>query len=71
MLFKQEMGITFTDYLNQVRINKSCELLTNTSLNLIDVSLQAGFDDQSYFSKVFKKLKGITPKSYRNGNVSK
>jgi YesN/AraC family two-component response regulator len=71
MLFKQEMGITFTDYLNQVRINRSCELLTNTSLNLIDVSLQAGFDDQSYFSKVFKKLKGITPKSYRNGNVSK
>jgi YesN/AraC family two-component response regulator len=71
MLFKQEMGVTFTDYLNQVRINKSCELLTNTSLNLIDVSLQAGFDDQSYFSKVFKKLKGITPKSYRNGNVSK
>jgi YesN/AraC family two-component response regulator len=71
MLFKQEMGITFTDYLNQVRINRSCELLTNTSLNLIDVSLQAGFDDQSYFSKVFKKLKGVTPKSYRNGNVSK
>lgn len=71
MLFKQEMGITFTDYLNQIRINRSCELLTNTSLNLIDVSLQAGFDDQSYFSKVFKKLKGVTPKSYRNGTVSK
>lgn len=70
MLFKQEMGITFTDYLNQVRINRSCELLTNTSLSLIDVSLQAGFDDQSYFSKVFKKLKGITPKSYRNGNFT-
>ena len=58
MLFKQEMGITFTDYLNQIRINRSCELLTNTSLNLIDVSLQAGYDDQSYFSKVFKKIKG-------------
>lgn len=71
MLFKQEMGITFTDYLNQVRINRSCELLTNTSLNLIDVSLQAGFDDQSYFSKVFKKYKGVTPKSYRNRSGSK
>jgi YesN/AraC family two-component response regulator len=71
MLFKQEMGVTFTDYLNQVRINRSCELLTNTSLSLIDVSLQAGFDDQSYFSKVFKKIKGVTPKSYRNGNTGK
>lgn len=71
MLFKQEMGVTFTDYLNQVRINRSCELLTNTSLSLIDVSLQAGFDDQSYFSKVFKKIKGVTPKSYRNGNAGK
>ncbi|MDF3000394.1 MAG: AraC family transcriptional regulator [Bacillota bacterium] len=71
MLFKQEMGITFTDYLNQIRINKSCELLANTNLNLIDVSLQAGFDDQSYFSKVFKKLKGVTPKNYRKGVVKK
>jgi len=71
MLFKQEMGVTFTDYLNQVRINRSCELLTNTNLSLIDVSLQAGFDDQSYFSKVFKKIKGVTPKSYRNGHTGK
>lgn len=65
MLFKQEMGQTFTDYLNQIRINRSCELLTNTSMNLIDISIQSGFDDQSYFSKVFKKLKGTTPKDYR------
>jgi Response regulator containing CheY-like receiver domain and AraC-type DNA-binding domain len=65
MLFKQEMGLTFTDYLNQIRINRSCDLLTNTSLNLIDISIQSGFDDQSYFSKVFKKLKGTTPKDYR------
>lgn len=65
MLFKQEMGQTFTDYLNQIRINRSCELLANTSFNLIDISSQSGFDDQSYFSKVFKKLKGMTPKDYR------
>lgn len=66
-LFKNEMGVTFTDYLNQIRINRSCELLTNTNLNLIDISLQIGYDDQSYYSKVFKKLKGVTPKDYRNG----
>lgn len=66
-LFKNEMGVTFTGYLNQIRINRSCELLTNTNLNLIDISLQVGYDDQSYYSKVFKKLKGVTPKDYRNG----
>ncbi len=65
MLFKQEMGITFTDYLNQIRINQSCELLAKTNFNLIDISIMSGFDDQSYFSKVFKKLKGVTPKDYR------
>ncbi|MBR0598800.1 helix-turn-helix domain-containing protein [Sinanaerobacter chloroacetimidivorans] len=69
VLFKQEMGMTFTDYLNQTRINKSCELLANTGINLIDVSMQSGFDDQSYFSKVFKKMKGITPKDYRKVNA--
>ncbi len=67
-LFKQEMGVTFTDYLNQVRINRSCELLTNTSLSLIDVSFQAGFDGQSYFTKVFRKIKGVTPKDYRKNS---
>lgn len=64
-LFKQEMGTTFTDYLNQVRINRSCELLADTSLSLIDISIQCGFDGQSYFTKVFRKIKGSTPKDYR------
>ena len=64
-LFKQEMGSTFTDYLNQVRINKSCELLADSRLSLIDISIQSGFDDQSYFTKVFRKIKDTTPKDYR------
>ncbi len=64
-LFKQEIGVTFTDYLNQVRINHSALLLTTTTLNLVEISSQSGFDDQSYFSKVFKKIKGFTPKDYR------
>ena len=64
-LFKQEMGMTFTDYLNQIRINRSCELLADTNLSLIDISIQCGFDGQSYFTKVFRKIKGSTPKDYR------
>ena len=64
-LFKQEMGVTFTDYLNTLKIEHACNLLTNTNLSIIDVSLSTGFDDQSYFTKVFKKAKGMTPKAYR------
>ena len=66
-LFKRETGANFTDYLNRIRINRSCELLANTNLNLTDISFQVGYDDQSYYSKVFKKLIGVTPKIYRNG----
>lgn len=68
MLFKQQMGLTFTDYLNEIRINRACELLGNTNYNLVDISMLCGFDDQSYFSKVFKKMKGITPKDYRKSH---
>ncbi len=64
-LFKQEMGMTFTDYLNQIRINRSCELLADSNFSLIDISIQCGFDGQSYFTKVFRKIKGCTPKDYR------
>ena len=64
-LFKQEMGITFTDYLNSLKIEHACQLLEHSNLSIIDVSLSTGFDDQSYFTKVFKKAKGLTPKAYR------
>lgn len=67
-LFKHEMGVTFTDYLNSLKVERACTLLTNTNLSIIDVSLSTGFDDQSYFTKVFKKAKGITPKEYRSSH---
>ena len=59
------MGVTITDYLNTLKIEHACNLLANTNLSIIDVSLSTGFDDQSYFTKVFKKAKGMTPKAYR------
>lgn len=66
MLFKQEMGVTFTDYLMQFRIRKSCEILASHHNHpLVEVATLSGFDDQSYFSKVFRKIMGMTPKEYR------
>ena len=66
-LFKEETGISFTQYLNEIRINRSKELLQNTKMSIVEVALFVGYEDQSYFTKVFKKITGITPKKYRSG----
>lgn len=64
-LFKQSTGSSFKEYLNMVRIEESKRLLSNTDYSIIDVAVAVGFEDQSYFSEVFKKYTGLTPKQYR------
>lgn len=64
-LFKQSTGSSFKEYLNMIRIEESKRLLSNTDFSIIDVAVAVGFDDQSYFSKVFKKYTGLTPKQFR------
>ena len=71
MLFKHEMGVTFTDYLNDARIKSSKELLAGTNISLMEVSISSGFEDQSYFTKVFKKIEGCTPREFRQKNSRK
>lgn len=63
--FKNAYGSSFKEYLNMVRVEESKRLLTNTDFPLISIAVSTGFEDQSYFSKVFKKYTGITPKQYR------
>ena len=48
-----------------VRVEESKRLLSNTEYSIIDIAVACGFDDQSYFSKVFKKYTGMSPKQYR------
>ncbi|NLY18226.1 MAG: AraC family transcriptional regulator [Clostridiaceae bacterium] len=64
-IFKEETGMNFNTYLNNVRIDVSKKLLADSSVNMVDISNIVGFEDQSYFSKVFKKITGQTPKKYR------
>jgi two-component system response regulator YesN len=64
-IFKSEMKCTFVAYVNKIRINASKSLLMNNAIPLSDISTLVGFDDQSYFTKVFKKEVGITPGKYR------
>ena len=63
--FKKETGINFTDFLNQKRISKAKELLKKTNLHLLDISEACGFENQSYFSKVFRRGSGMSPQEYR------
>ena len=64
-IFKQEMDCYFKDYVNYVRVEKSKILLLTDKMSLVEIADNAGFYDQSYFNKVFKKLTGVTPKKFR------
>ncbi len=64
-LFKKEVGMTLTDYVNQKRIDHAILLLNATNLQIQTVSSSCGFHDINYFTRTFKKLKGMTPKKYR------
>lgn len=64
-MFRKETGQTISEYIQYVRIEKSKILLRQTALSLADVAAMCGFEDQSYFSRVFKKQTEISPKKYR------
>ena len=66
LIFKREIGASFNQYLTQVRINKSKSLLRCENLRITDISAAVGFEDQSYFTKVFKRFTGVTPHQYRS-----
>ncbi|HHY65695.1 MAG: AraC family transcriptional regulator [Alicyclobacillus sp.] len=65
-LFKAEVGVTFTEYLTQFRIQKSKILLRVTSLPVEIIATNTGFSNASYFSTTFKRLEGRTPTEYRS-----
>ena len=64
-IFKREMKLNFNAYLNNVRIEMSKKHLLDDAIVLADVPNLVGYEDQSYFSKVFKKIVGISPGKYR------
>jgi AraC-like DNA-binding protein len=64
-IFRQRTGHTFSDLLNTFRVEQACALMDESSLNINQIALDCGFSDQSYFSKVFHRYVGATPKEYR------
>lgn len=65
-IFKQETGVTLTNYLKDTRIEKACDLLKNTQSTIHEIAQIVGYEDTQYFYRVFKKTLGITPLEYRN-----
>lgn len=63
--FKKNLGITLISYLNTIKIRQACAMIKNGCTNLTEVAMGCGFNSSSYFCKVFKKEKGISPTEYR------
>lgn len=70
-LFTKQMGISPINYLIDKRIEESKNLLANTNHSIINISTMVGFSNSSYFSQMFKKITGNSPRSYRSSNLSK
>lgn len=64
-LFKQRTGVTFSDYVTNLRIGKATQLLRENELKLTDIAMLVGYSSSSYFSTAFKKSLGVSPKEYR------
>ncbi|WP_147306840.1 response regulator [Paenibacillus taihuensis] len=65
-VFKKEMGMTVTDYITHIRMNRAKELLGEGNRKLADIAEAIGYSDGSYFSKSFKKFFGWSPSEYEN-----
>ncbi|MFM2213194.1 MAG: hypothetical protein RL427_457 [Bacteroidota bacterium] len=63
--FKKATGKTYSDYLNELRINEACRLLVQSEHSISQVSYECGFETLSYFNRVFISKKGCTPSNYR------
>ncbi|MED4727647.1 response regulator [Aneurinibacillus migulanus] len=64
-LFKQKAGLTLTDYIIQIRLEKARRLLAETELSMAQIGELCGFLDPNYFSRLFRKHEGETPTKYR------
>lgn len=64
-LFKQQEGTSFTNYLNTIRIETACKMLKMTGNSILSISMAVGFNNVTYFNRVFKKQTGMTPAEYR------
>lgn len=70
-IFSQEMNMTFIEYVTKKRMEKAKKLLRQKKMSTAEVAKEVGYKDPHYFSVVFKKTQGCTPREYRNDSVLK
>lgn len=64
-LIKKETGKTFTNLLNEIRVEKSKELLNENNYSALDIALAVGFNNQNYYNIMFKKITNLTPLEFK------
>lgn len=64
-LFKEQTGESFNTYLNRVRVHHAKQLLSGTRAQIIEIALECGYNNVTYFNRVFKQIQGVTPSKYR------
>lgn len=67
-LFKKEIGISVSDYIRFMKVERAKNLLKYSDYSYVDISNYLAFDSQSHFIKIFKAYEGVTPKKYRDTN---
>ncbi|HOL32258.1 MAG TPA: PocR ligand-binding domain-containing protein [Anaerohalosphaeraceae bacterium] len=67
-LFREQMGVTIVDYLTSIRIQHAKRLLLTSENNCTRICYEVGYNNQSYFTRVFKQLVGMTPREFRRQN---
>lgn len=69
-LFKQETGLTLTDYITEIRLRKAKHLLKNApDLKVHEIGAEVGYGDPAYFNKLFKRVVGVTPNEYKRISI--
>lgn len=69
-IFKEETGVSINAYINNLRMTRAGELLKGKNSYIKEVAVSVGFEDQLYFSRLFKRYYGVTPSEYRTGGHS-
>ena len=68
-LFSQRMGVSFVEYLTQKRMARARQLLLKTNMRSSEIAYEVGYRDPRYFSFVFRKTQGCTPRAFRSGEA--
>ena len=63
--FRRTTGNTYTDFVNQVRINRACQLLMSTDRYVTNICYDVGFNNVANFNRRFREIKGVTPSEFR------